>query len=142
MSKVDFGQATQILANLGVIAGIVFLGIETAQNSAVLESQTRLNIVMIEDELFAMLSQNEDIATAALKAQSGEELSAIEEFQLIAAFQRAYRVSEWIYLEVPDQRPKVAQRRGLLQLPIAREAWNRERGFYDSAYVAFMEEGL
>jgi hypothetical protein len=31
MTKINVGQAIQILANLGVIAGIVFLGIELQQ---------------------------------------------------------------------------------------------------------------
>jgi hypothetical protein len=41
MKKIDLGQTVQILANLGVIAGIVFLGIELQQNNALLGAQAR-----------------------------------------------------------------------------------------------------
>jgi hypothetical protein len=40
LKKLDFGQTITILANLGVIAGIVFLGIEISQNNAWLEAES------------------------------------------------------------------------------------------------------
>ena len=42
MKKLDLGQTITILANLGVIAGIVFLGIELQQNNEALGLQVRL----------------------------------------------------------------------------------------------------
>ena len=33
MKKIDFGQAVTVIANLGVIAGIVFLAVEISQNT-------------------------------------------------------------------------------------------------------------
>ena len=36
MKKIDLGQTLTILANVGVIAGIVFLGYELRQNTLVL----------------------------------------------------------------------------------------------------------
>ena len=36
MKKTDLGQAIQVLANVGVIAGIVFLAVETRQNNQLL----------------------------------------------------------------------------------------------------------
>ena len=43
MKKNDVGSAVQILANLGVIAGIAFLALETRQNSEQLAGQARFN---------------------------------------------------------------------------------------------------
>ena len=40
MKKIDLGQTITILANVGVIAGIVFLGIEVRQNSTQIEQAT------------------------------------------------------------------------------------------------------
>jgi hypothetical protein len=40
MKKIDLGQTISILANVGVLAGIVFLGIEVQQNSAQIEQNT------------------------------------------------------------------------------------------------------
>jgi hypothetical protein len=41
MKKIDLGQTITILANVGVIAGIVFLAIELQQNNALLETEIR-----------------------------------------------------------------------------------------------------
>ena len=38
MKKIDLGQTLNTLANVGVIAGIVFLGLELSQNNDILES--------------------------------------------------------------------------------------------------------
>jgi hypothetical protein len=42
MKKIDLGQTIQLLANLGVIAGIVFLAVEARQNRELLEVQVKL----------------------------------------------------------------------------------------------------
>ncbi len=41
MKKIDLGQTISILANVGVIGGIVFLAFELRQNSEQLEIQAR-----------------------------------------------------------------------------------------------------
>lgn len=43
--KIDLGQTAQLLANLGVIAGIVFLAIEVRQNQDSLEESNRISVV-------------------------------------------------------------------------------------------------
>jgi hypothetical protein len=45
MKKFDFGQMISILANLGVIAGIVFLGLEIRQNSEALLAGSRQDLL-------------------------------------------------------------------------------------------------
>ena len=50
MKKLDLGQTVSILANLGVIAGIVFLGIEIRQNNYLLETQSISEIVGRRDQ--------------------------------------------------------------------------------------------
>jgi hypothetical protein len=39
MKKIDLGQTIQMLANIGVIAGIAFLAVEISQNTGMLEAQ-------------------------------------------------------------------------------------------------------
>jgi hypothetical protein len=39
MKKIDLGQTISIVANIGVVAGIVFLGIEIRQNTQALEAE-------------------------------------------------------------------------------------------------------
>jgi hypothetical protein len=44
MKKIDVGQVISILANIGVIAGIVFLVVEIQQNTAAIRSQSSIAI--------------------------------------------------------------------------------------------------
>ena len=41
MKKIDLGQTIGILANIGVVAGTVFLAVELRQNNELLNSQER-----------------------------------------------------------------------------------------------------
>ena len=51
MKKIDLGQMITILANIGVIAGIVFLGFELRQNQLVGRAQTQTAIADARREL-------------------------------------------------------------------------------------------
>ena len=78
MKKIDTGQALTIVANLGVIAGIVFLGYELRQNQVVVQAQTRNEITrMFVDTSRADISTNMvDIVDRKL---AGESLSSADE---------------------------------------------------------------
>jgi hypothetical protein len=41
MKQIDYGQAAQVLANVGVLAGIIFLAFELQQNNELLNMQIR-----------------------------------------------------------------------------------------------------
>jgi hypothetical protein len=141
MKKLDLGQTIQILANFGVIAGIVFLTIEIDQNSEALESEARYNQLMIENELYDTLSFDDVYVEKLLRAMDGKELTPVEQFQLIASFQKTYQTLEWIYIELPDRRPRIERRRQLLDIPIGRQAWEQQKEILESEFVEFMEEG-
>jgi len=68
MKKFDLGQTISILANVGVIAGIVFLAIEVAQNTESLEETRNLAIAQAQqdrasdlDESFRSLANSETV---------------------------------------------------------------------------------
>ena len=70
MKKLDVGQTVTILANVGVIAGIVFLAIELRQNNELLGVQIRSGIldrqtgapdlILQTPELWPLLDKEED----------------------------------------------------------------------------------
>lgn len=81
MKKIDLGQTIGILANLGVVAGIVFLAIEIGQNNAQLSSQSRFNYYQTRFGLNAMIAQDGDLADIVSRAVAGEELTRGEAVQ-------------------------------------------------------------
>jgi len=78
MKKIDLGQSLTILANLGVIAGIVFLGYELQQNQVIVQAQIRNEITrMFIDTSRADISS--EMVVINLKKQNGAELSDVEQ---------------------------------------------------------------
>jgi hypothetical protein len=84
MKKIDLGQTITILANVGVIAGIVFLGIELNQNTRqlALELQWRVNDRMIQNNRDLMGAN--PVSVFAKSVDSPEEMT-FEEFQAAGA---------------------------------------------------------
>ena len=88
MKKIDLGQTIQILANVGVIAGIVFLATEVRQNQASLEEANRLNERMIQDtavdrlmSFSSLIASNEQLADIWIRGLGDEDLSQTEELR-------------------------------------------------------------
>jgi len=70
-----------LLANLGVIAGIIFLAVELRQNNEMMRAQTRSQLANEVTELFTANMNDQAYAEILLKGNKGEELSEIEQYQ-------------------------------------------------------------
>ena len=71
MKKIDLGQMIAILANIGVIAGIVFLGFELRQNSAAAELQAAQAYVNISHESDFRLAENPELVEVLQSSVDG-----------------------------------------------------------------------
>ena len=93
MKKIDIGQTITILANVGVIVGIVFLVFELQQNNALLEAQARSDQLNSRTAPFLLLLNNINIAPLEYRASVGEPLSPEEQY-----YYRQYAIytlSQW-----------------------------------------------
>ena len=82
MKNIGLGQTINTLANLGVIAGIVFLGLELEQNNTLMESEARRNRSAYVEEANLMLAGDSELAALVLLDNQGETLSELESFRL------------------------------------------------------------
>ena len=82
MKKPNPGQMIQIVANIGVIAGIVFLGYELRQNNQFLGAEARYNLLQNRQAVHLMVIQDDNVADLLVKARSTEELTTTETEQL------------------------------------------------------------
>ena len=82
MKKPNPGQMIQIVANIGVIAGIVFLGFELRQNNQFLGAEARYNLLQNRQAVHLMVIQDDNVADLLVKARSTEELTTTETEQL------------------------------------------------------------
>ena len=62
MKKLDLGQTVGILANLGVIAGILFLAIELRQNNQLLRVEAIGTVLEAQMSRSELIAENEGLA--------------------------------------------------------------------------------
>jgi len=82
MKKIDLGQLLSILANVGVIAGIVLLSIELSQNNRLMASQASYNRLQNSISGIETLTTDDELALALYNDINGQELSEMEAFLL------------------------------------------------------------
>ena len=98
MRKLDIGQTVSILANLGVVAGIIFLAIEIQQNNELLGAQARASRLALRQADTALVIENPELAAAHYKYSQGEPLTGYEQMLLdhlvsfrLVNYQNVYR---------------------------------------------------
>lgn len=94
MRRIDLGQTVTILANLGVLIGILLLVYELAQNREMMRAQTRNSVAEMLVNLLAVEVSDSEISEIWVKRRSGEPLTAVE-FERFQVLQWAY----WRYRE-------------------------------------------
>ncbi len=143
MKKLDLGQTAGILENVGVIAGIVFHGMELQQNNRLLETEARLELARNRISVHELLATNFDLSSAFIRAQEGETLSSLDRFRLDRFYRALFRRWEWEYeqhlegtLEESDL-PIAGMRNSMRVWPGLVEAWHETK--QSSTTTEFME---
>jgi len=142
MKKIDIGQGVQILANLGVIAGIIFLGVEISQNNALMEAEARYNRLVTQTGSQTIIAENSQLAEILAKNLAGTDLSAAEQIQFNALYGRAIANIAWAFGELPTSELPVSAYRRVLNGPGVHSVWEDEKDSFDPEFVRFIEEQL
>jgi len=82
-----------LAANIGVIAGIIFLALELRQNSGLMKAQSRTAMSQDVVSLLTLNVGNADYIDAMSRGISGDELTEVERVQ----FRRTYRAWIWYW---------------------------------------------
>ena len=75
MKKLDLGQSIGILANVGVIAGMLFLAVELRQNNELMTDEAERSRAESMRESWALLADNDELAVIMVKERNGEQLT-------------------------------------------------------------------
>ncbi len=99
MKKIDLGQTISILANVGVVAGIVFLAVELRQNNELMSAEARADRRDIAREAVLRDLDYPELRRARRKFLVGEELTT-DDVDVLEVGNRAV-LTDWqyIYLE-------------------------------------------
>ena len=147
MKKIDLGQSITILANLGVIAGIIFLAIEVQQNTQQLRNQsyqtwsaanTEINMTIADPELSALVSSGHEGSENLTK----ETYIAYAMFHL--SMVQMAQSTHYLYLQgaLDEELWQAEMRRiaGVLSLTGVRQWWEAGgRTQLSPSFVSFIE---
>jgi hypothetical protein len=150
LNKLDLGQAVSILANIGVIAGIVFLAVELRQNNELMEAEARAarnNRLMMTP---AMISTEVDLADVLVRAKNGETLSESEESRVIAFNVMRLRGQEAYFNEyqegtvelIPFDQWRQRFHLELFGAPAQSETWNKTKIYFGDDFVQLIENEI
>lgn len=163
MKKIDPGQTIAILANVGVIAGIVFLAFEINQNTQAVQSASFQGYTDSTIDWLSDLTNDGELAEIWFRYSSGaDDLDDVDfmraSMQLRKQwyrFQNAYsqwrrgslsegdwEVSKLLMCREPVEGGSAALRTeeaaGVVGR-IRRESWPRQRPYFNQEFIAFVE---
>jgi len=149
LKKLDLGQTISIVANFGVIAGIVFLGIELRQNNEYLAAQASLAQFSIErDRRSRFIDNTNGINELLVKQFAGQPLTPAESLRLDMLSNEILDSWRWQFREYQAGRLPIASldlelwRDQLAQIPALREQFENDRDESGQDFVQFMEENV
>jgi len=147
--KLDLGQTLNTLANVGVIAGIIFLGLELRQNNAFLSADARYNLLLNRRPLHLLVMQDADFAGLLVKSRTDTELSEVETEQLFWYYDLLFASMDYDYQQYRDGlvdesalpiRDWIAalnsEDHGLLSF------WGANKDSYSPEFVRFIDEEI
>lgn len=129
----NFNRWLTLLANLGVVAGLIILAFEVNQNTKATVAGVSSEIYNQSLDFFALAMDNQIIAEASYKRDVGEELTAFEQNQLWWHQYYNLRILESIFLQYKrgyleqrewDRYARILRIR-LATDPLAQDVWER-----------------
>ena len=152
MKKIDVGQTIGILANLGVVAGILFLVVEIQQNTESLQAEMRFNQSERTTDAVEQFVSNPQLVSAYVKFERGDSLSREEDIVLSFYARRIFTSWGWIYGEIQrgtmDETPLSSFRRLFHTYPLGTQPllahyWDDfASGGVRNDFIQWMEENV
>jgi hypothetical protein len=147
LRKIDLGQTITILANLGVIAGIVFLGYELRQNNSLMAAEARFNRLTMAVDSWRFNAGSSELAELRDRGRNNETLSGAEQWRLDGSIMAIFVMLEWTFRELPIDSPEVNQVREVQQYNFANDAsfhriWEARKSSFDPEFVQWMQSNV
>ncbi len=146
MDSTKLNGLISLIANVGVIAGIVFLGIEINQNSKLLRAESSFSMLQNRQSLRNQIFENPEIAQLMVKAENKEPLSEIEHYRLTNRVESTIIGWEWEYrqyLEGNIEEIPFASWRALLKSPVyTHVGWRSVESRLSPEFIQFLTENI
>lgn len=145
MQKIDLSKMASILANVGVIAGIVFLAVELHQNNELMEAEARQIRTNMVIEAWRFTAEHEDLAVLRERERKGEDLDGGEIRRVDASIMAVLVMLEWTYRELSENSPEInqvreVQRYNFANHPEYQRVWDSRKDSFDPSFVQWMDK--
>jgi hypothetical protein len=156
MKKIVMGQLLSIVANLGVIAGIVFLAFELRQNTEAVQAESFQSYTDSSISFLSQIAQNAEFAEIAYASlYNTRPLNEVEEYRLRLnlrtqwyRFQNAY--SQWNRGALAVEDWEVARKLMCIQASgaegdsmgasqLRRDTWVSHTPYLNQSFIKFIE---
>jgi hypothetical protein len=148
---INIGESIGILANIGVIAGIIFLAMEIRQNNRLLAAQARYSLRQYRSDVVDSIMAPH-VLEATHRYAGGEAVTPAEKSAALMTALKAIELWEWQYGEyvagmlrrgdLPIDSWRIWYHgEGECPVPI-REVWKSRRDVLAPAFVEFFEENV
>ncbi len=150
MKKIELGQTIGIVANLGVIAGIVFLAIEIEQNTAMIEAEMRQSRAEIALGMTQALFNSDYLPEIFVTAREGEQLTAVQAERLKHWFRgfnrnlenQLHQYREGLLTEEIPRSVRLAIQDSFVGIPATKEMWASTKLQFSDDYIKLVDEVL
>lgn len=147
MKKIDPGQAFHILANIGVLGGILLLAFELQQNNELLAAEARFNRVTMVVDAWRFRAEHSELYELRERANNNEVLSRAEQMRVDASVMAVFVMLDWTFRELSKDSPELNQVREVQKYNFANEAtynkvWEARKNSFDPTFVQWMEENV
>jgi hypothetical protein len=136
-------------ANVGVIAGIIFLAVELRQNNELLAADARFNRLQLSWNGWQSLAEHGDLTDLIVATKNGEILEGSEQLRVDAVSMRILITMEWSYRELPPDSPERLYLLGALQETFSGTGigadlriWESKKSRLDPGFVQWVEENV
>jgi len=142
LKKVNLAQTISVLANVGVIAGIIFLGLELQQNNEMLSDEAQRARAQMFRENLAVWADNSELW---VKDREHETLTSAEAYRI----SRIWLMNLWAFQTSFSQLPRNEVegggnlfRRQFEVMPSLRKTWEENRDAFEPEFVQYIEEDV
>ncbi len=149
MKKLDLGQTVSVLANVGVIAGIVFLGYELRQNNEAIRAQSDFNQHQVRLTALRTVAENPNgLVDLWVTERDGGELTEADRIRLLFFAESALVDLEWQYRELNLGRLSAEEldvsgwQASFDMIPLLEEQFQANKAGADPEFVRYVEENI
>ncbi len=147
MKFAEFAQTVSVLANVGVVFGLIFLGIEVYQSNQMNRTEAWNNLIRTGIDFNDAIAQNAELAEILAKSNNRASLTDAEKIRL-EAFTAASMQRVWVdyqqintgIISTGELKSRIPRFKALLtRFPAVKTLWDQSREGYSEGFQTFVD---